>query len=392
MAKQYILSIDQGTTGSRAFVIDDKGKAVASAYREFPQYFPKPGWVEHDADEIWASVKGVISQAIRKAGIAGKSLAAIGITNQRETTIMWDRRTSKPVCKAIVWQCRRTAEMCRRLKKHGPQFHQKTGLVLDPYFSGTKIAWMLNNVKGLRQRARAGKICFGTVDSWLIWKLTGGQAHVTDMTNASRTLIFNILDLKWDPALIRVLNIPAKVLPEVKNSGAVFGKTAKGVPGLPAGVPITAVLGDQQAALYGQGCYESGTAKNTYGTGCFLVVNTGNVIIRSRNGLLTTLASDVRGRPVYAMEGAVFIAGAVVQWLRDQLGIIKTAADCEPLIKGLKDNGGVYFVPAFVGLGAPYWDSGAKGLFADSRAERTNGTSCARPWRRWLTRLKTSLI
>ena len=362
MAKQYILSIDQGTTGSRAFIIDDKGRVVSSAYREFPQYFPKPGWVEHDADEIWASVKGVISQAIRKAGIAGKSLAAIGITNQRETTIMWDRRTSKPVCKAIVWQCRRTAEMCRRLKKHGPQFHQKTGLVLDPYFSGTKIAWMLNNVKGLRQRARAGKICFGTVDSWLIWKLTGGQAHVTDMTNASRTLIFNILDLKWDPALIRVLNIPAKVLPEVKNSGAVFGKTAKGVPGLPAGVPITAVLGDQQAALYGQGCYESGTAKNTYGTGCFLVVNTGNVIIRSRNGLLTTLASDVRGRPVYAMEGAVFIAGAVVQWLRDQLGIIKTAADCEPLIKGLKDNGGVYFVPAFVGLGAPYWDSGAKGV------------------------------
>lgn len=362
MAKQYILSIDQGTTGSRAFIIDNKGAVVASAYREFPQYFPHAGWVEHDAKEIWSSVQAVVAQALRQARLPKDGISAIGITNQRETTILWDRKTSRPVGRAIVWQCRRTSAMCQRLKKHGATFHQRTGLVLDPYFSGTKIAWMLENHKGLRKRAQAGQICFGTVDSWLIWKLTGGAAHVTDMTNASRTLIFNIKNLDWDPSLLQILNIPAEILPEVQNSGSIFGKTAKNIPGLPAGVPITGVLGDQQSALYGQGCYDSGSAKNTYGTGCFLVLNTGKVIIRSKNGLLTTLASDLHGRPVYALEGSIFIAGAVIQWLRDQLKIIKSAADCEALIKDLKDNDGVYFVPAFVGLGAPYWDSDAQGV------------------------------
>lgn len=362
MKKQFILALDQGTTGSRAFLFDRKGRMVASDYKEFRQYFPKPGWVEHDAGEIWGSCTSVIKGIFRKSGVSPRRVAAIGITNQRETTVMWDRRTSRPAARAIVWQCRRTSDICRKLSRHSPVFRKKTGLVMDPYFSGTKIKWCLDHITGLRRRAQKGEICFGTIDSWLIWKLTGGKAHATDMTNASRTLVFNIRALQWDKELLKILGIPPSLLPRVQNSGSVFGQTANGTAGLPSGIPITAVLGDQQAALYGQGCYERGTVKNTYGTGCFIVLNTGKQLILSKKGLLTTVASDINGEPIYAMEGSIFIAGAVVQWLRDQLGVVKQSSDSEGLIKGLKDAGGVYFVPAFTGLGAPYWDAQARGL------------------------------
>jgi len=371
MNKQFILAIDQGTTGSRAFLFDHNGQIVNSDYKEFKQYFPRPGWVEHDADEIWKSCTDVIKGALRKSRVSAKQIAAIGITNQRETTVMWDRKTSKPVARAIVWQCRRTTEMCQKLAPYSSVFRNKTGLVVDPYFSGTKIKWLLDNVKGLRQRVQKGTVCFGTIDSWLIWKLTSGKAHVTDMTNASRTLIFNIRTFQWDKELLKILKIPQSVLPDVQNSGSIFGKTANAKSGLPMGIPIASVLGDQQAALYGQGCYKSGTAKNTYGTGCFLVLNTGHKLILSKRGLLSTVASDVNGKPVYAMEGSIFIAGAVVQWLRDQIGIVKESSDTEKLIKGLKDTGGVYFVPAFTGLGAPYWDARARGVICGL----TRGTS-----------------
>ena len=363
--KQYVLSIDQGTTGSRAFIFEasglGKGKIVASAYKEFRQYYPKPGWVEHDANEIWDSCVTVINLAIQKACINSDQISAIGITNQRETTVMWDRKTSKPVGHAIVWQCRRTADFCQKNKKWEPFIKQRTGLVLDAYFSGTKIKWFLDHVPGLRRRAVNGQICFGTIDSWLIWKLTGGRSHVTDTTNASRTLIFNIRNLEWDSDLLKIFGIPSKILPKVQNSGSVFGYTAR-VAGLKKGIPIAAVLGDQQAALYGQGCFAPGTIKNTYGTGCFIMLNTGKKLIHSKKGLLTTIASDDHGKPVYALEGAVFIAGAVVQWLRDELKVIKASSDCEKMASGLPDAQGVYFVPAFVGLGAPYWDSQARGV------------------------------
>ncbi len=364
MSKRYILSIDQGTTGSRVFIFNDQGKIVSSAYREFRQYFPKPGWVEHDAQEIWQSCVDVICSAIKRGKISASQIAAIGITNQRETTILWDRKTSQPIHHAIVWQCRRTAAFCasRSLQSKKGLFRRKTGLVLDAYFSGTKIKWLLDQVPGARQKAKQGKICFGTVDSWLIWKLTGGKAHVTDMTNASRTLLFNIRSKQWDNELLKILNVPKNILPKVLKSGALFGHTAKNVAGLPPGIPIMAVMGDQQAALYGQGCHEPGTSKNTYGTGCFLVVNTGKKLIYSQKGLLTTIAADENGDPVYAMEGAIFIAGAVIQWVRDQLGFIKNSADSQKFIKGLKDTNGVYLVPAFVGLGAPYWDGQARGI------------------------------
>ncbi len=366
MSKQFILALDQGTTGSRAFLFDKKGKIVASSYKEFKQYFPKPGWVEHDAEEIWSSCVDVIKGALRKARVSSNQIAAIGITNQRETTVLWDRETSKPVARAIVWQCRRTAEICLRLKARGLEknFKHKTGLVLDPYFSGTKIKWFLDNIPGLRKRAERGQICFGTIDSWLIWKLTGGQSHVTDFTNASRTLIFNIRNLCWDKELLKILNIPENILPRARNSGSIFGYTAGGqkkLP-LPSRIPIAAVLGDQQAALYGQGCFEAGTLKNTYGTGCFIVLNTGKKCIYSKKGLLSTLISDERGKPLYALEGSIFIAGAVVQWLRDGLGVIQKSSDIEKAIQGVKDTQGVYFVPAFTGLGAPHWDSHARGL------------------------------
>ncbi len=364
MSKNYILAIDQGTTGSRAFIFDARGKIVAKSYKEFTQYFPKPGWVEHDADEIWASCVKVIKDAIAKARIDPASIVAIGITNQRETTVVWDRKTSKPLHRAIVWQCRRTAAMCQsaRFQKIKRSIQTKTGLVLDPYFSGTKVKWLLDNVQGLRTKAKRGEVCFGTVDSWLIWKLTNGASHATDTTNASRTLLFNIRMRKWDGDLLKAFGVPRSILPEVKNSGSNFGTTAKSVAGLPSGIPITGVLGDQQAALYGQGCFAPGTLKNTYGTGCFIMLNVGKKYVPSRNGLLTTLASDEKGSPVYALEGSIFIAGAVMQWLRDQLKVIARSSASEGLIKGLKDTQGVYFVPAFTGLGAPYWDADARGL------------------------------
>ena len=361
MMKRYILAIDQGTTGSRAILFNATGKTVASAYREFKQFYPRPGWVEHDAREIWRSCETVIRETVRKSRISPEEILGVGITNQRETTVMWDRKTGRPVHHAIVWQCRRTAEICHFLKKHEPVIHRKTGLLLDPYFSGTKIKWLLDHVPGLRRRAAQGHIAFGTIDSWLIWNLTGGRSHVTDLTNASRTLLLNIKTKKWDPELLRIFGVPSRVLPSLQLSGSIFGTTQK-IAGLPSGIPIAGVIGDQQAALYGQGCFEPGTSKNTYGTGCFIMMNTGRKLVYSKEGLLTTLACDFKGKPVYALEGAVFIGGAVVQWLRDGLKIIKRSAETEKAIRGLKDTGGVYVVPAFVGLGAPHWKSDARGL------------------------------
>lgn len=355
-SKRYILAIDQGTTGSRAFLFDQRGRPVSSAYQEIKQYYPKPGWVEHDAAEIWSSVESVIRKAVLKARVTPRSIAAIGITNQRETTLLWDRKTGQPCHRAIVWQCRRTAEICRRLGQHAQLFRDTTGLCLDPYFSGTKVRWLLDHIPGLRARAAHGEIAFGTMDSWLIYQLTGGRAHVTDMTNASRTLMFDIGGRCWSPELLKYLKVPASILPEVLPSAAVFGHTAARVAGLPAGIPITAVMGDQQAALYGQGCTRAGSIKNTYGTGCFMLLNTGSQRVRSAGGLLTTLACDEKGGPVFALEGAVFVAGAVVQWLRDELKVIASASETETLIAGLEDTCGVYVVPAFVGLGAPYWE------------------------------------
>ncbi len=362
LSQKYILALDQGTTGSRAFLFDAAGKITASAYQEFPQYFPKPGWVEHNADEIWDSCRRVIEKTLKISKVDPQKIQAIGITNQRETTVLWDKKTSRPIYPAIVWQCRRTADICERLKKQGLEnlFKKKTGLVLDAYFSGTKIQWLLDNVKGLRQKAQKDEILFGTIDSWLLWKLTGGASHATDLTNASRTLTFNIRSLKWDAELLKILKIPQSMLPEVKPSGSHFGTTVK-IAGLPSGIPITAMMGDQQSALYGQGCFTAGTIKNTYGTGCFLVLNTGKKLIASRHGLLSTIACDERGQPNYALEGSIFIGGAVIQWLRDQLNFFKSSRDCEKMIDGLTDTQGVYFVPAFTGLGAPYWDSEARG-------------------------------
>jgi glycerol kinase len=361
MNKKYILSIDQGTTGSRAYLFNEKGEVVSSSYQEFKQYYPKPGWVEHDAEEIWSSVEKMVKKVVLFAKINPRDIAAIGITNQRETTVLWDRKTGKPVYRAIVWQCRRTADICEKIKKHENVIRKTTGLVVDAYFSGTKVQWILDHVPGLRKRAAAGEIAFGTIDSWLIYKLTKGTSHVTDMTNASRTMIFDIRKKAWSAELLKLLRIPTSILPKVLPSASLFGKTSEGVAGLPAGIPITAVMGDQQAALYGQGCFDAGTFKNTYGTGCFMLLNTGKKCVYSKNGLLTTIACDVHGQPVYALEGAVFIAGAVVQWLRDELKIIKDSASTEKIIEGLKDTNGVYVVPAFVGLGAPYWAHEARG-------------------------------
>lgn len=360
---RYILAIDQGTTGSRAFVFDRLGCIVSSAYREFRQIYPAAGWVEHEPDEIWRSVESVTKEALSRKNIKPTDIAAIGITNQRETTILWDRKTGRPVHNAIVWQCRRTAAMCDKLKNNGYSeiFHKKTGLVIDAYFSGTKIKWLLDNIKGLRKRAERGEICFGTVDSWLIWKLSAGRVHVTDYTNASRTLIFNIREKIWDKDLLRILKIPAQILPGVKPSSSIFAKSAKNVCGLVSGIPIAGDVGDQQAALFGQGCFRPGEMKNTFGTGCFLLLNTGKRLTLSKKGLLTTLACDIKGNPIFALEGSVFIAGAAVQWLRDELKLIKTASETEKWAGKISETGSVYFVPAFVGLGAPYWDSSARG-------------------------------
>ncbi len=361
MAGDYILCIDQGTTGSRAILIDRRGEMAASAYSEFWQIFPKPGWVEHNAEEIWKVTCKVIVEAIKKSGKDPNRIVAIGITNQRETTVIWDRKTGKPIHNAIVWQCRRTAEICDQLKGQGwsHKFRRKTGLVIDAYFSGTKIKWLLDNVKGAKERARRGELAFGTIDSWLIWKLSGGKVHATDYTNASRTLIFNIVKKKWDEELLDVLGIPASLLPEVKPSSGFFGATD--CAGLPKGIPIAGVAGDQQAALFGQGCFKKGLAKNTYGTGCFMLSYLGDKFVESKSGLVTTLACDAQGRPAYALEGSVFIAGAAVQWLRDQLKVIAKASETEMIAESVSDTAGVYFVPAFVGLGAPYWDMSARG-------------------------------
>ncbi len=358
MAK-YVLALDQGTTSSRAILFDRGGKARASASLEFRQHYPQPGWVEHDAEEIWRSQLAAAKKALAQAKARPTDVAAIGITNQRETVLLWDRKTSKPLHRAIVWQCRRTAAMCDRIRKEGfdRTLREKTGLVTDAYFSGTKIAWLLENVPGARERAERGKLCAGTIDTWLVWRLTRGRVHATDSSNASRTLLFNLRSLAWDDDILRYFRIPASLLPEVKSSSEVLGETD--FFGRP--VAIAGVAGDQQASLFGHQCFERGGVKNTYGTGCFLLMNTGREIPLSRSGLLSTVAWTRNGATFYALEGSVFIAGAALQWLRDELKLIKDVAESESLASAVDDAGGVYFVPAFVGLGAPHWDAYARG-------------------------------
>ncbi|MBP7140987.1 MAG: glycerol kinase GlpK [Opitutaceae bacterium] len=368
---KFILALDQGTTSSRAIVFDQAGGIVALAQREFRQIFPRPGWVEHDAGEIWATQSGVATDALRKAGLSATDIAAIGITNQRETTVVWDRKTGAPLCNAIVWQDRRTAAVCDRLKKSGKAalIRRKTGLVVDAYFSGTKLAWILKNTPGAMARARAGELAFGTIDSWLVWNLTGGRVHVTDVSNASRTMLFNLKTCTWDDELLKLLGVPRAVLPEVRASSEVYGECSL----LGGPIPIAGIAGDQQAALFGQACTQPGMVKNTYGTGCFMLMNTGTKPVASKKNLLTTVAWRIGDKTEYALEGSIFIAGAVVQWLRDGLGLIKSSADIEALAARVPDNGGAYLVPAFAGLGAPHWDQYARGLIAGL----TRGTSAA---------------
>ena len=358
---KYILALDQGTTSSRAIVFDHSGNAVSVAQKEFTQYFPKPGWVEHDPMEIWSSQIGVAQEAISALRLSRDEIAAIGITNQRETTIVWDAATGEPVHNAIVWQDRRTAEYCDSLKEKGltGMIREKTGLIIDAYFSGTKIRWILENVPGARERAEKGELRFGTVDSWLVWNLTGGKVHVTDVSNASRTMLFNINTLQWDQELLDLLDIPISMMPQVRSSSEVYGKTSGDV--FAEGVPVAGMAGDQQAALFGQMCTEPGSVKNTYGTGCFMLMNTGTEPIMSKNNLLTTIAWKIGGTVNYALEGSIFVGGSVVQWLRDGLGIIKSSSEVEELAMTVPDNGGVYFVPALTGMGAPWWDQYAKG-------------------------------
>ncbi|OGD25997.1 MAG: glycerol kinase [Candidatus Aminicenantes bacterium RBG_19FT_COMBO_65_30] len=356
----HVLAIDQGTTGSRAIVFDRRGRAVASAYEEFPQYFPRPGWVEHDPEEIWRSVCRTIQKAL--ASVPGRAIAAVGITNQRETTVIWDRKTGRPAANAIVWQCRRTAGRCRELAARpglSRLIRKKTGLPIDAYFSATKAEWLLDR-GGRRVRAARGRLAFGTTDSWVLWKLSGGASHATDPTNASRTMLFNIRRLDWDDDLLRLFGIPSGILPTVLPSSGEFGRTVR-LGRLPAGIPIMGIAGDQQAALFGQAGFKPGAIKNTYGTGSFILLNTGRELVESRHGLITTVACGPGGRAVYALEGSVFVAGAALQWLRDQLGLIGSASESEAAAGAVEDNAGVYFVPAFVGLGAPYWDAEARG-------------------------------
>ncbi len=358
---KYILSLDQGTTSSRAIVFDPKGTICSVAQKEFRQIFPRSGWVEHDASEIWASQVGVVNEALATLNITASDIAAIGITNQRETTVIWDRTTGKPIHNAIVWQDRRTAEFCDELKAAGHEklFQDKTGLVVDAYFSGTKIRWLLDNVAGAREKASRGELAFGTIDSWLIWKLTNGALHITDASNACRTMLYNIHTGSWDSELLSLLNIPSSLLPEVRSSSEVYGKTAAGLLG--AQIPIAGIGGDQQAATFGQAALKPGMVKNTYGTGCFMLLNTGEKPVTSNHKLLTTVAWNIDNRTTYALEGGIFIAGAVVQWLRDGLGIIRNSEEVEALAASVPDTDGVYLVPAFVGLGAPHWDSYARG-------------------------------
>lgn len=358
---KYIMALDQGTTSSRCIIFDHSGAMLASAQREFAQHYPKPGWVEHDAAEIWETTLEVARGAMAKAGLSASDIAAIGITNQRETTVVWDKETSAPVCPAIVWQCRRTAPMADALAASGwaEKIRQRTGLVPDAYFSGTKLRWILDKVPGARQGAEEGRLLFGTIDSWLIWKLTGGRAHVTDVTNASRTMLFDIRRLRWDPELLELFGIPEQMLPRVQPSSCIYGETE---PGLFGGkIPVAGAAGDQQSALFGQCCFEAGDVKNTYGTGCFLLMHTGSEPVFSENGLITTIAASGPGRIRYALEGSVFTAGAAVQWLRDELKLIPDAAASEAEARSVADTGGVYVVPAFTGLGAPYWNQYARG-------------------------------
>ncbi|MFN1583056.1 glycerol kinase GlpK [Vibrio rotiferianus] len=360
--QKYIVALDQGTTSSRAVILDHDANIVSVAQREFTQIYPEAGWVEHDPMEIWATQSSTLVEALAKTGIRSDQLAGIGITNQRETTIVWNKETGKPVYNAIVWQCRRTADICEELKARGLEDYVRdnTGLVLDPYFSGTKVKWILDNVEGAREDAEAGKLLFGTVDTWLVWKMTQGRVHVTDYTNASRTMLFNINDLCWDQKMLDEMGIPASMMPEVKRSSEIYGQTNIGGKG-GTRIPIAGIAGDQQAALYGQMCVEAGQAKNTYGTGCFLLMNTGKEKVTSKNGLLTTLACGPKGDPAYALEGAVFMGGASIQWLRDEMKILAGAEDSEYFATKVDSSNGVYVVPAFTGLGAPYWDAYARG-------------------------------
>jgi glycerol kinase len=359
---KYIMAFDAGTTSSRCILFNEQGEMVSVAQKEFTQYFPKPGWVEHDAMEIWSTQIGVAQEAMYKINASAKDIAAIGITNQRETTIVWDKKTGEPVYHAIVWQCRRTSEYCDHLKEKGLTdiFRKKTGLVIDAYFSATKLRWILENVPGVRERAEAGELLFGTVDSWLIWNLTKGKVHVTDYSNASRTMMFNIQELKWDEDILKELNIPACMLPKPMPSSCVYGETDPSIFGAP--IPIAGAAGDQQAALFGQTCFTAGEAKNTYGTGCFMLMNTGEKPVFSKNGLVTTIAWGLDGKVNYALEGSIFVAGASIQWLRDQLKLIDSSPDSEYMAQKVKDTNGVYVVPAFTGLGAPYWDQYARGV------------------------------
>ena len=361
MEKKFILALDQGTTSSRAIVFDHNGHIKSVAQKEFTQYFPQPGWVEHNPNEIWSSQASVIAEAISAIDINGLDIAGIGITNQRETTIVWDVDTEEPIYNAIVWQDRRTSEFCDELKAQGltDKIHEKTGLIIDAYFSGTKIKWILDNVPGARKRAEMGKLRFGNVDSWLVWRLTRGEVHVTDVTNASRTMLFNIHDLKWDEELMKLLDIPMSMMPEVKSSSEVYGHTKTTI--FAHEVPISGIAGDQQAALFGQMCIEPGSIKNTYGTGCFVMLNTGNKPVMSKNNLLTTIAWKIGDQVVYALEGSIYVGGSVVQWLRDGLGFITSSSEIEDLASTVPDSGGVYFVPALTGLAAPYWDQYARG-------------------------------
>ena len=362
MEKKYIMAFDQGTTSSRTIIFDKSGNIVSKAQKEFKQIYPKPGYVEHDPMEIWATQSGVAREALEIAGIKGEEIGAIGIGNQRETTILWNKTTGKPIYNAIVWQCRRTADICDELKAKGLEEYIKnnTGLILDAYFSGTKIKWILDNVESARKLAEEGQLLFGTVDTWLIWNLTRGKVHITDYSNASRTMLYNIKELKWDEVILNALDIPAQILPEVRSSSEVYGYTDINIfDGME--IPIAGIAGDQQAALFGQNCFEPGMAKNTYGTGCFMLMNTGHEPVLSKNGLLTTIAWGIDGKVEYALEGSIFVAGASVQWLRDELKLIRTAAESEYFAAKVEDTNGVYVVPAFVGIGAPYWDMYARG-------------------------------
>jgi glycerol kinase len=368
---KYILALDQGTTSSRALLFDRSGSVIASAQQEFRQIFPRPGWVEHDPEDIWQSQRDTMLAVCRQAGITGKDIAAIGITNQRETTLIWDRKTGEPIHNAIVWQDRRTAPICDKLQSdgHGPLIARRSGLIIDAYFAGTKIQWLLKNVKGARKRARNGDLAFGTVDSWLLWKLTEGQHHLTDASNASRTMLYNIKRGAWDPQLLELLQVPEAILPEVRSCSEIYGETSM----LGHAVPIAGIAGDQQAALFGQACHQPGMVKNTYGTGCFMLMHTGTQPVRSRNRLVTTIAWRIGDRPNTHLEGSIFIGGAVTQWLRDGLGLIRESAEIESLASRVPDNGGVYFVPAFSGLGAPHWNPYARGTITGLTRGTTSG-------------------